>query len=391
MKIIFINEKCGFFGGVEQNIADTVIGLKKGKKHACYLIFSEFTSKESESFASLFDDCFQVPFSQYQTAEDKIDFICNKIKPDVLYFHKIGSIKPFLKVLKSIHSVRMVHDHDLCCPRKHKYYLHNHRICNRRVGVRCWVDAAFIKRDRSTRIGFTYHSIPKMIDEMRRNTLISRLLVGSRFMQSELQVNGFPKEKVQILPPVVRKDEQEITTDYPTENRILYVGQLIRGKGVDLLLRALKHVSNDFKATLVGQGNAIEKLKKLTDHLGLSEKVQFTGWIDHHQLQAYYSAAKLIVVPSRWPEPFGMVGLEAMKYKRAVVGFDAGGIRDWLHHQENGLLVPEQNITEFASAIDRLLSHSDLAEKYGINGYHKLQNQFSFEHYLDCLLKQLTV
>ena len=85
--------------------------------------------------------------------------------------------------------------------------------------------------------------------------------------------------------------------------------------------------------TLPSAGQLASKLK-------ISDRVVFTGRVDHEKLESYYAAARLVVVPSRWPEPFGMVGIEAMARGRPVVAFDTGGIGDWLEDRvKRGCLV----------------------------------------------------
>ena len=83
------------------------------------------------------------------------------------------------------------------------------------------------------------------------------------------------------------------------------------------------------------------------------------------QLEMEFERSLFAVVPSRWPEPFGMVGPEAMSRGRPVVAFDVGGIPDWLEDGVSGLLVPPGDINGLAGAMDRLLSKPDLAESLG--------------------------
>lgn len=385
VNIVVVNENCGFLGGVEQNIADTVRGLKKQKGHSCHLVYHQKTANDSEKYSNLFDSSLQTDMTGKRPDLPSPDSICRSIKPDVLYFHKIPSLRPFQKSLSACHAVRMIHDHDMCCPRRHKYFSFSNRICHYPAGMRCWLDGAFIKRDRNRRFGFTFHSIPETIREMKLNYHFSRLLVGSSFMKQELVSNGFREDRVSILPPIGAESLESERSSLPVENNLLYVGQLIRGKGVDLLLKAMSKLQVDFRLTIVGQGNDQNRLQRLSADLGLSDNVVFTGWVDHDQLDAYYKNAKIILVPSRWPEPFGMVGLEAMKHSRPVVAFDAGGIQDWLIDGETGILVPEQDFIALAAAVSRLLMDPETATSFGKKGAERVQAHFRFDDYLDRL------
>ena len=256
MKILFVNEKCGYFGGVEQNIADTAGGLNS-RGHDCYLAYGEISAKDPEPYQALFQETF--PCREIapvrETAAQRLEDILDRVSPNVVYLHKLPELKPFMHLFHKVRTVRMVHDHDLCCPRRHKYFMFNGRVCRHKLDGRCWLDGAFIARDPSSRSGFAFVNIARKREEMRRNYRLDGLLVGSRFMREELLQNGFPEEKVFILPPVIRM-ENHFPSPVPEDPRILYVGQLIRGKGVDLLLRALKRLTCRFRATIVGTGNA---------------------------------------------------------------------------------------------------------------------------------------
>ena len=390
MRVLFVNERCGFFGGVEQNVADTAEGLR-ARGHECFLAYGEVTWRGVNGYKALFDStfsCREMASGSGNGHSQPMDEIVRRIRPDVIYFHKIPELAFDALLLPEYPTVRMVHDHDLCCPRRHKYFALTGRVCRHPAGWRCWADAAFLARDRTSRVGVGWVSIGQKVRAMQANCRIGRLLVGSRFMRDELLLNGFGERSVRVLPPVVRVVPAPPTSG-PQEPRVLYAGQLVRGKGIDLLLRALPHVSCEFSATIVGTGNAERKLRAICHGLDLAERVHFQGWVDHQELDAYYRQAKVVVVPSRWPEPFGMVGLEAMHRARPVVAFEVGGIPDWLEHEVTGLLVPEQDVHGLARAIERVLTDTELANALGKNGLERVLSKYSFERYLDRLESHL--
>jgi len=372
VRILFVNEKCGYFGGIEQNVADTAAGLR-GRGHVCALAFQESTGRLVEEYRNIFDEC--VPMLPFAKA-------VARMRPDVIYIHK-ANVQALGAMPDGVRRVRMVHDHDLCCPRRHKYYAWHGHICHQPAGWRCYLDLAFLGRGTGpSKIAFV--SIGEKLREMHVNRNLPLLLAGSGSMRSELLQNGFSPNQVSILPPVVRIPERAMSP-IPRENRILYVGQLIRGKGVDLLLQALRHVGCDFELTIAGTGNALDRLKGLCAKLGLTGKVRFAGWVNPAELGAFYAAAKLVVVPSRWPEPFGMIGLEAMHYGRPVVAFNAGGISDWLQDGVTGLLAPEQDVKALAAAMERLLRDDELCSRMGRQAQEAVRSKFTFDGYLDSL------
>lgn len=385
MRILFVNEKAGYFGGVEQNVADAAAALG-ARGCSCVLAYGTLTERDPDGYRSLFReaipcrDLIDPPGEGGETFQSVVE----RVSPDVVYLHKLPRISPVSPLFGRVRTVRMVHDHDLCCPRRHKYYLLNNRVCRHPAGWRCYLDGAFLERSRSSRVPFHYVPISPKIREMRRNLPLDAVIVGSRFMREELIQNGFPAGRIHVLPPVVPGASGE-PKPVPEDPVILYVGQLIRGKGVDLLLRALKRLTGRFRAVIAGAGNAETRLQGLAGKLGISDRVRFLGWVDHGRLETLYDEAKIVAVPSRWPEPFGMIGLEAMRRGRPVVAFDVGGISDWLEHGVTGYLVGQQDVCGFAKALQELLDDTARASDFGMAAWEKAQRDFSFDQYMDRL------
>jgi glycosyltransferase involved in cell wall biosynthesis len=391
VRILFVNEKCGYFGGVEQNIASTAQGLRS-RGHQCFLAYGVKAERNFDRYQTLFDDvflCRDINHGEENSKGDHFHTIVKTVSPDTLYLHKIFKTDFCTPFINQVRTVRMVHDHDLCCPRRHKYFFHNQHVCREKAGWRCYLDLAFLERTAGSKPSLKYVSIKSKLREMRLNYRLDLLLVGSRFMREELLQNGFSESRVHILPPIVPFKPADIAP-VSAEPVVLCVAQLIRGKGIDLLLQALARLSCDFRAIIVGSGNAEHELKTLCNSLDLDEKVQFAGWIDNHTIGDLYSRSRVVVVPSRWPEPFGMIGLEAMRYGRPVVAFDVGGISDWLEHETTGLLVAEQDVSALAKALKRLLVNSELAQRFGEAGLSRVQERFSFEDYLDQTIQHLS-
>ena len=164
---------------------------------------------------------------------------------------------------------------------------------------------------------------------MREARKCNAFAVISAYMRNNLLMNGFNVNSIYKLYPFKQlKDSvfrQEHKDGPPV---ILYVGQLVRGKGVDLLLTALSKLDIDFKAYIVGGNNDESYLKEMSSELGLSNKVVFTGW--QNNPDEYFEKADVVAFPSRWQEPFGLVGIEAFAFRKPVVAFDVGGVSEWL-------------------------------------------------------------
>jgi len=163
----------------------------------------------------------------------------------------------------------------------------------------------------------------------------------------------------------------------PDRRIALTVGRLVRRKGVDTVLRALPAIAEncpDVAYVVVGTGPDQSRLERLAQRLGVDNRVQFVGKVDHDRLPLYYSAADLFAMPAREDPPdvegFGLVFLEANACGTPVIGARTGGIPDAVRHGETGLLVPPNAPAAFAEAATRLLTAPALADTLGQQGRH---------------------
>jgi glycosyltransferase involved in cell wall biosynthesis len=171
----------------------------------------------------------------------------------------------------------------------------------------------------------------------------------------------------------------------PTARRLLFVGRVVKAKGLDVVVRALAKV--DAELDVHGDGWALPGVKDLARSLGVLDRIRFHGWSGPDALATAYAEARVVVVPSLWPEPFGMVGTDAMAAARPVVGSATGGIPDWLHHEETGLAVPPGDDRALAAAVDRLLAPDSDAERFGLRGLELVREKFSAAAHLDDVVK----
>jgi len=90
-----------------------------------------------------------------------------------------------------------------------------------------------------------------------------------------------------------------------------------------------------------------------------------------------------------WPEPIATIGLEVMRYGLPVVGFNSGGIGDWLKDGENGYLVPWMDTDKFALSLDKLLGDKALARRMGEAGRVRVARDYGFDDYIQRLHQTL--
>ena len=377
MRVLHVNERAGFHGGVEQILHDMALGLAE-RGHPQALLH-----RDPEPRPELLS-AFEATGSDAGADSDGGPALIDGFRPDVVLIHKLESAGRIHALAERLPTVRMVHDHDLVCLRRHKYFPINTRICDRPAGLACYSHLCFIQRAApGGRLPIRLSHVGERRRAIDAHAQVRRFIVGSRWMREELAVNGIPAGRVDVLPPVPRTLGEIQPLPPSGEPEVLFVGQIIRGKGVDLMLRALAEVRPPWHATVVGAGNHLDWCRALAGELGIARRVSFTGWVDHARLQDYYARAALSVVPSRWPEPFGMVGIEAMARGRPVVGFAAGGIPDWLEDGVTGLLAPEADHEALGRHIARLLADPALAARLGCQAAGRVQERYRADRFLD--------
>lgn len=377
MKILWLQDKMGAFGGAEANVLATASALRE-RGFENHLLFKEDTSTDTERW--------QQAFSVLHKADARdVVAIADQLQPHAIWIHNWTQAQDFPRLVDAgFPAARMVHDHALYCMRSYKYHPLTRKNCQRPASLACIFPClAFLQRrsDGSIQIA----SLRNKFREISDNRKLTRCVVAGEFMKGELLKNGFAAEQIRVIPPVPPEwidDHSSPSRDF-TQGRILFVGQVIRGKGVDLLLRALAKLQNPWHFVLAGKGSALPKCEQLIDDLGLRNRLTIHGYLPPDELRSQYQQAQIVVVPSAWQEPFGLVGVEAMRNERAVVAFAVGGIPDWLENGHNGILVPPADVDLLAAALDKLLADPQLCRVMGTRGRERADTKFSFAAYVD--------
>jgi glycosyltransferase involved in cell wall biosynthesis len=262
------------------------------------------------------------------------------------------------------------------CMRGYKYNYFTRRICNRSASLYCIFPCLASVGRNSGGQGLKWVSYSAKRKEISLNQRCERVVAYSEYSKAELVRNGFDANKIYIHVPIRCESVETPVSSFSDRNLLIYTGQIIRGKGVDVLLRSLEKISVPFECVILGEGNHRPYCERLCTSLGLDDRVKFAGFVPQDELKRFYAEASLCVMSSVWPEPFGMVGPEAMRYGLPVVAFDAGGIREWLTDRENGFLVPWMNTDLFAARVEELLQNKELARQMGQRGRVRVLREY---------------
>ena len=210
-----------------------------------------------------------------------------------------------------------------------------------------------------------------------------------------------------LLPPSVRRKSHVLLggadAAAPSNTRegraefgsVLFVGRLVRRKGVDDLIEAMVDVSSEVPGahlTVVGDGPDRRRLEDLASSLGLGGVVSFRGTLRGKDLEVEYQRCAVFVLASKdvpedaANEGLGLALIEAAMYGKPLVGTRHGGIPEVIKDGENGVLVAQDNPTDLAGAISGLLRDNEEASRLGANALRLAGQRFSWEAATSTLL-----
>jgi glycosyltransferase involved in cell wall biosynthesis len=321
-------------------------------------------------------------------------------RPDVIFVSALRNVDGLDALTGLAPLVRYVHDHTLFCPGLNKFR-EDGELCHEPLGLVC-IDRYF---RRGGCICFKQSGFVRpFVDPLRTlagkwrelevTQRAARVLTNSHYMRAELLQVGFHPERTSVLCYFTQSNtpaQPQGPLPDPTERFLAASGAplvftparlTLPDKGVDYLLSALARLTRPFRAVVAGSGPAEAWLREKARAEGLGERVHFTGWLDGPAIETLYARADLVVCPSVWDEPFGLVGIESMAHGKPVIAFRVGGIPEWLADGESGFLVERKDVAAMAAAVERLLASPPLAARFGARGRALVAERFPRQAHL---------
>lgn len=299
-------------------------------------------------------------------------------RPDVIHVHlpDVPWVPTAARALGP--TVLAVHDHRLDSPAGTKYWAAPKRACSIKPGVWCLGYNVFAHCG-SLRANLTL----KPYRGWRRAQAAARgahLQVFSSYMRDAVSQAGFPAEQVGVTPyPVpLRAIPDNIANPDPRGRPVVFAtGRLNKEKGFHQLIEAMAFCERPAHLVIAGEGHERGALERRAQGVSGPHRITFTGWLTAGELTSWYEEAALVAVPSMWPEPFGIVGLEAMAAARPVVAYASGGIGEWLVDEQTGLLVEPGDIRALGKALQRLLLAPEERARMGEAAARRVAETFS--------------
>jgi len=391
LNILHVNQDIGTAGGgVASFIRDSACAMT-----ACGDQVFSATAEESPAVTASFAGHHYLPQindisnsdSSWQTT---IENILEKNAIDVAHVHEVRNQAVTEYIAERIPTAIHLHNYNIICPGNDLFYNSDESICEFSVGAKC-ISCAYTKRCNNRHPGRLLRSIR---NTKRKQTLKNfanvQFVAGSEHIRDRVVAAGIPASKVTVVLYAADPERLEAANTQPIpaagDDFILYSGRLSRSKGVGYLLDAIAKISlGDTKLVIAGDGIYGEQIKKQIASLGLQDQVHLLGWRNGAELTWLYRNCRMLVVPSVWPEVFGIVGLEAMAAEKPVVACAVGGIPEWLEDGVTGYLVPPRDADAMAKRIETLLTDHGRASLLGAAGREAFVERFTTERQAETL------
>jgi glycosyltransferase involved in cell wall biosynthesis len=208
------------------------------------------------------------------------------------------------------------------------------------------------------------------------------VIANSEYVRQQLISNGLPPEQTVTLrcgTPIPKSATAPLTREIHQNQRILFAGRIVPDKGLEWLIKALAKTDAPVHLDIAGEGWDRPRMEKLVNQLGLNKRVTWHGWCNHEKIDALYQECFAVIFPSVWPEPAGLITLEAYARYRPVIASAVGGIPEHLRDGETGILVSINDIKQLAAAITELSTSYEKSRCLGEQGHTLFLKEFTMD------------
>ena len=345
MRIAVINSNARVIGGIESYLDRLLPALAARGDELAFLADSDAPADKRRIAAEVSMPIWSTSALGSRHALDEV----RRWRPDVIFAHSLANSGDLAAAAEIAPAAYFMHDYRATCISGFKRFAAPiEKPCARRFGSGC------LPRFFPLRCGGLNPAT--MLSDYRRaaaNLAVIRryraVLTASRHMRSELLNHGFMAERVYCagLPIADQSFESPGVGDSSSAapSRLLFASRMEPVKGGHLAIaaaaRAAAALDRQLSLVMAGDGNERPRLERLARAAMEREariKIIFDGWRDSAGVASRFAEADLLVVPSIWPEPFGMVGVEAGMFEVPACAFAVGGIPEWLEDGVNGHL-----------------------------------------------------
>ena len=354
MRILFANDGISDVGGVQAYLDAVIVALEARGHAIAFAYCSDSGSNEAGGVARRLPG-FQLGGSNVTSVLDEV----RRWSPDVCYSHNMHDLELEMSLGAIAPIVKFMHGYFGTCVSGLKMHAFpSPVVCDRTFGPAC--AALFLPR-RCGRLSPLALVGGWRWARAQRSSFdtYAAIVVASEHMRREYVRHGCEAGRVHVNALFSTHAGDGGVSPAPGDPHVMFLGRMTALKGGDLLIRAVDRartrLRRPIRLTMIGDGPQRQEWEALAGRLRVP--CVFTGWMSGVDRWTLLRTASLVALPSLWPEPFGLVGLDAGALGVPAVAMDVGGIGQWLTDGVNGVAVPPPaSDVRFGDAIGLLLA-----------------------------------
>jgi glycosyltransferase involved in cell wall biosynthesis len=297
-----------------------------------------------------------------EAAAERVAAILREIRPATVLTSNVFD-EAVLRVARSAPRMAVrLHDHRAFCPNGDRRFPQFPSNCGDAMGAACVRNALL----HGCVAGPRRETLNRIDARARVRDAIAAadtIIVSSRFMAGICTRNGIDPARIVVAPPpLARESYAAEPAPQPARPRLLFASRALPQKGLSSLVRALGRIAPAHRPTLrvaSERSTELQSAQTLAYRLGVT--MNCLGHLTQPQLRCAIDEVHAVAVPSLWPEPFGLVGIEAQARGRPAVAYAAGGIPEWIDGA--GTAVPVGDERALAKAIVDIIDGSAWSDR----------------------------
>jgi glycosyltransferase involved in cell wall biosynthesis len=224
-----------------------------------------------------------------------------------------------------------VRDHRAFCPNGDRLFPSFSRPCDAPMGSACLINSVL----HGCVCGPRSRTVERLRARERTAAATRRydaFVVSSQFMARMLERNGVACDKIHVIEPAIADGSAaDQVVAPPALPRVLFAGRVVPPKGLRSLVRAIARIAPELRPELRVAGHATAEFEVCVELARtLDVQIKALGWCDGDALSRAIDSVHAVVIPSLWPEPYGLLGIEAQARGRPAVAYAVGGIPEWI-------------------------------------------------------------
>lgn len=405
MKILFINNFFGNFGGTENSIFSTSKILEQNghevfffatDKKPYFIPDYEYSGFFPE-YKKYYDmNAFQRARQAFKylynfDAKKKLDEYLKLIQPDIV---EINNISFYLTVSvidackeNNIPVVMVLRDPSFACPGS-TLMIGDEKYCQEKYCIKHNNPIYCVKHkcyNKSLLKSINACLTALFLKAQNISTKVDKFVCASNAMRELAIESGISSDKVTVVNNFISDFYFEHKPNYKNKGYFLYVGRISKEKGINYLIDAFAKLPKEIELHIVGEGREKENLMRQAEKLNLTN-VSFIEPKYGEDLIDEYQNCIASIIPSIWLEAFGLTIVESFSQGKPVIASNIGGMPEIID-KNTGIIVEPGNVDEIAQAVLKLYSNPDLVIKMGEKARKKAESKYSSQVKYENLVK----